>query len=486
MRSGRWFAVVLGLCLAVLSVPAGGQELKENLFADATAAFRLARAAEAERLSPRSYREAMKAYQDAENHYDRGGNLNRVRSSLAEAEQHFRLAAQGSELAGRLLAPLIETRADAEKASAARASPELWEQAEKKFRDAAVELERGDRKLAARRAGEAEAVYREAELHAIKENYLSDTRALLRRADELKVERYAPKSLARAEALLGEAEKVLNENRYDTDRPRGLAQEAQYEVRHAIYLAEYLREAGDADWTVEDVILDWEQPLERLAASLDVRAELDQGYAAPTDRLIADIEDLRSEQQVLEQDVAEARRRITGLEDEIRDLDARLGGASEERQELVQRLAAQARVREQFEQIEQMFARPEAQVFRETDDVYIRLSGLSFAVGRATIEPDSLTLLTKLERAIQVFPDADLIIEGHTDSYGGDAENFELSRHRAEAVRRYLLESVRLDPARISSVGFGESRPVANNETAEGRARNRRIDVRIEPRLESA
>lgn len=482
MRSEHRCLVIVWLCLAVLSGSASGQELKEDLFADATAAFRIAREADAERLSPRNYRNAMEAYQDAENDYDRGGNLDRVRSSLAEAGQLFREAARTAGLADQALASLIETRSDAEKASAPRYSAELWREAEKKFRAAAIELERGDRTLATRRAGEAEAVYRDAELNAIKESYLRDTRTLLRQADKLRVERYAPKTLAKAEALLAEAEKALNENRYDTDRPRGLAQEAQYEARHAIFLASYLREKEDEDWTVEDVILDWEKPLERLAATLDVRAELDQGYTAPTDRLVADIEDLRSAQQGLEQDVDEARRRIAGLEDEIRDLDARLGGASEERQALVQRLAEQARVREQFEQIEIMFTRGEAQVFRQASDVYIRLAGLSFAVGRATIDPDNSTLLTKLERAIQVFPEAELVIEGHTDSYGGDAENFELSQRRAEAVRQYLLANVRLDPARISSVGFGETRPVANNETAEGRARNRRIDVRIQPR----
>ncbi|MGH8496313.1 MAG: OmpA family protein [Gammaproteobacteria bacterium] len=485
MRSEHRSALALCLCL-LLPATAGAQELRENLFADATAAYRAAREAQADRLSPRNYRSAIEAYQEAENRYDRGGNVERVRESLAEAEQYFGRAAQTAELAREALASLIDARDDAEIAGAPGFSAELWEDAEERFEVAAIELERGDRKLADRRAAEAEAVYRDAELLSIKANYLSDTRDLLRQADEQRVERYAPKTLAKAEALLAEAERAITEDRYDTDRPRGLAQEAQYEVRHAIYLAEYLRKAGNDDWTVEDVVLDWEQPLQRLAAGLDVRIELDEGYAPATDSLVADIEDLRAESQRLGQEVEQSRRRIVGLEDEIRELDARLGGASEERQELVQRLAAQARVREQFAQIEGMFERSEAQVFRQADDVYIRLSALSFDSGRATIDPGNFGLLTKLERAIQVFPDAHLVIEGHTDSYGGDAENFELSQRRAEAVRQYLLANARLDPARISSVGYGETRPVANNETADGRAKNRRIDVRIQPQLESA
>ncbi len=68
-------------------------------------------------------------------------------------------------------------------------------------------------------------------------------------------------------------------------------------------------------------------------------------------------------------------------------------------------------------------------------------------------------------------------------AFVGDATNLELSQARAEAVREYLLANMRDLPASdVESVGYGESRPVANNETVEGRAKNRRIDVVIRPK----
>ncbi len=74
-----------------------------------------------------------------------------------------------------------------------------------------------------------------------------------------------------------------------------------------------------------------------------------------------------------------------------------------------------------------------------------------------------------------------LLVEGHTDSVGNDTMNLALSERRANSVRDYLLASTILPGSQVRALGYGETRPVANNETAEGRAMNRRIDVVILP-----
>ena len=72
-------------------------------------------------------------------------------------------------------------------------------------------------------------------------------------------------------------------------------------------------------------------------------------------------------------------------------------------------------------------------------------------------------------------------VKGYTDSYGGDNTNLESSQNRADAVREYLLANMAIDKEDIDAVGYGETLPIANNETLEGRARNRRVDLVIEP-----
>ena len=130
-----------------------------------------------------------------------------------------------------------------------------------------------------------------------------------------------------------------------------------------------------------------------------------------------------------------------------------------------------------------MFARNEARVFREGNNVILRLVGLTFDSGKSEIRQESFNLLEKVEKAIDVFPRSELVVEGHTDSYGGDESNQRLSQQRAESVQNYMINAMRIPSYRIIATGFGETNPVANNETESGRARNRRIDIVIKPNL---
>jgi OOP family OmpA-OmpF porin len=173
---------------------------------------------------------------------------------------------------------------------------------------------------------------------------------------------------------------------------------------------------------------------------------------------------------------------VTSLKQEIQLLDQALNNASQERLQLAKRLGAQTQIRERVLQAETLFSQQEARVFRHDNDVVIRVIGLGFPAGSSAIGPTSFPLLAKLGRAIQLFPESKLIIEGHTDSYGGDATNLTLSQKRAEAVKDYLVANLHINAARIQAVGYGETRPVANNETEEGRAKNRRIDVIVQPK----
>jgi outer membrane protein OmpA-like peptidoglycan-associated protein len=89
-------------------------------------------------------------------------------------------------------------------------------------------------------------------------------------------------------------------------------------------------------------------------------------------------------------------------------------------------------------------------------------------------------LLTKVMRALREFPTKKYLVTGHTDSQGNDAYNLNLSENRAAAVRAYLEANMNLPPEQFESIGYGESRPIANNETADGRRLNRRIEILID------
>ena len=469
------------LCVLLSTSAIAQQQLREALFANADAALEAATAADARRLAPRAFERGAIAYTSAESDLERGRSVDRITARLAEATSQFAEAAELAGIARVTLASLIAAHSDATAANAATFAAELWGEAEDLFEDAARRLEAGTLETARERAAEAEIVYRNAELVAIKAQYLSRAQAMLVQAEQARVPRYAPRGFAEAQRLLAQAEQALDADRYALDTPRELAQQAEYATQHAIYLASLIEAVDNGQTTFEDLIQGYEAALADVAAAADLTAQFDAGPEPIASDLVAHIEASQARETQLTAETEENRVQITGLRDEIRDLDERLGGVSEERRELIQQVEADAAVRAQFARVESMFADGDALVYREGDDILLRLVALQFDVGESTIAPDFALLIGKVRNAANVFPRSLIIVEGHTDSRGSDTANLSLSRSRAEAVGRYLTDELNIESFRVRAMGFGETRPIANNETEQGRARNRRIDVRIVP-----
>jgi outer membrane protein OmpA-like peptidoglycan-associated protein len=121
-----------------------------------------------------------------------------------------------------------------------------------------------------------------------------------------------------------------------------------------------------------------------------------------------------------------------------------------------------------------------ASVKQESRGTVITLSGaVIFASGKADLLPGAQTKLDQVAEALTHGAATKILIEGHTDSRGSDALNQELSTRRAAAVRAYLITKG-LVPDSLSSQGVGPSRPIADNETAEGRANNRRVEIIVQ------
>jgi OOP family OmpA-OmpF porin len=112
----------------------------------------------------------------------------------------------------------------------------------------------------------------------------------------------------------------------------------------------------------------------------------------------------------------------------------------------------------------------------EVGETLMRLEGVNFDTNKATIKADSATILDGAVKALNDNPSVHVRVEGHTDSRGSDAYNQKLSQQRAEAVVAYLVgKGIAAD--RLAAIGYGESAPVAPNDTAENMYKNRRVDL---------
>jgi len=108
----------------------------------------------------------------------------------------------------------------------------------------------------------------------------------------------------------------------------------------------------------------------------------------------------------------------------------------------------------------------------------IVLRAVHFDFNKANIRPDARPILDEATRILKERGNIHVVVAGHTDSVGSDAYNMKLSKSRAEAVKRYLVDHG-IAASRITGEGFGEREPVASNATAEGRAQNRRVELHV-------
>lgn len=149
--------------------------------------------------------------------------------------------------------------------------------------------------------------------------------------------------------------------------------------------------------------------------------------------------------------------------------------AAAQQQASAQAAAANERIRQLESQLRQIEA-------QQTErGLLVTLGGVLFETAQAELLPIATSRLDNLAAFLRENPDRRLLVEGYTDSVGNDGYNMELSQRRADSVRRALVLRG-IDPARISTRGYGENFAIADNASPEGRALNRRVEVMITDR----
>jgi outer membrane protein OmpA-like peptidoglycan-associated protein len=209
----------------------------------------------------------------------------------------------------------------------------------------------------------------------------------------------------------------------------------------------------------------------RAAAEQNAAAAQQNAQAAAADRAAAERAkaeaDTARAQAEADRQRAEAERQRA--ESALRDAEAEAARAN---------TAAAQSEREKAELRDRL--RQQLNVILETREtargLIVNLSDVLFDTAKATLKPGAREKLARVSGILGTHPDLKIEIEGHTDSVGSDSYNDGLSERRAESVRAYLVEQ-RIAPQSITTKGFGEHQPVATNDTAAGRQRNRRVEL---------
>jgi outer membrane protein OmpA-like peptidoglycan-associated protein len=102
--------------------------------------------------------------------------------------------------------------------------------------------------------------------------------------------------------------------------------------------------------------------------------------------------------------------------------------------------------------------------------------GILFDTDSDRVKPESAAVLQMIARVLTTTPDLNVEIDGHTDATGNAAHNMDLSKRRAEAVKNILVSQFSIDAGRLTTAGFGATKPIDTNDTAAGKANNRRVE----------
>jgi outer membrane protein OmpA-like peptidoglycan-associated protein len=285
---------------------------------------------------------------------------------------------------------------------------------------------------------------------------------------------------------LNEADEFITQNPYDKDTMKKKADEALFMAKRLHSLMDQSRKIKPME--PEQIALWMEETLHKTTRKLSAPDMRDQNFEVQVENIIGSIGALQSDHDFMIAKVKSQQVQMEALNKRIDLAQKQTRRGQMEKDRLAaekERLAAEKQFNELYTKVQKFFDSDEAEVYKQENQLVIRLKAVKFPVGQSILMPGTYMLLSKVQRAIRTFDESQVVIEGHTDSTGSDEVNEHLSQQRAEAVMEYLLANKTLPKERIMAVGYGSVRPLASNATPEGRAINRRIDVIIKPKVQA-
>ncbi len=364
-----------------------------------------------------------------------------------------------------------------------------------------------------RRAQHCAIEFAEIEPQAFAAHFLVEVDRALNSAKQAGAKRYAPLTLSRAEMYYEKAIGALNANRNNLAKAKLERSRAKYEADHALAIANQIIPQANQEQSSEQTILNFEKQLQHLGEALEIQLRFSDG----SDRAIADLiqatVDVKLERQTAQEKLeqvnsafrevfneigisvpqgddeqayvsalsAEFGQLVRELDDskrELRQYRARVSELRIEKETAETILSSKEAKERRFSQTRALFNSDEAIVlYNGSQDIVIRLRGLTFPSGVAQLSQKHDSLLAKITQALALYANAHIVVEGHTDNTGGAKLNIKLSEKRAKAVMEYLIESSGRPAGDFKAIGYGAEKPVANNQTDYGRKENRRIDV---------
>jgi outer membrane protein OmpA-like peptidoglycan-associated protein len=435
--------------------------------------------------APISFSKAESSLEEAKQGVKKGEDLSDIIDFVAIGRMQIQLATKEAELAKNVLRDTIDARQKARVAGATRFEKD-YNEAEDLFMKLPRAVEKNDLDYAEKTSLKVSKAFNELELRAIKLDALGEARDLISQAEKRDAEDIAPESFSLAINKLMEADQFITSNRYDKNGISEKSDEATFYARRLNHIIDQSKAIKQMQ--PEQITLWIEEILHETANKLSMSDIRDKDFKTQLIDISGKISKLRSDYSntlvkldAREAEVKSMNQKIAALEGLTREEQIEKARLAEEEKAAKRSLEEERRLNQLYIEARREFGPTEAEVYKQGNSLVIRLKSIQFPVGTAIIMPSNYPVLKRVQDAVRAFGEPEIVIEGHTDSTGSDEVNKRLSQERASAVREYFIANGSFSSEQIYAVGYGSSRPLASNATAEGRAINRRIDVMITP-----
>ncbi|WP_432823740.1 OmpA family protein [Trichloromonas sp.] len=426
-------------------------------------------------MAPTRFAKVTSFYNEAREGMNRESELSVILLKMSSARAHLQLAEESAQIANSALGSAIKARELARQAGA-ESLGEDYQDAEEDFLKLTRAIEDDNLRWAQKNEVKVARTYDQLELRAIKDRALNEARELIARAEKQNAQRLVPTTWTQARNRLDSADAYITQNRYQKEKIAEHSRQSLFQARRLNRVLEQSEKLKTM--TPEQATLWMEGYLVRAAEGLASPDRRDEDFDVQAASILGVISTWQENHEALAAQLEEKGAEVEELQAKIAELE----GRSLEDQSEKERLDAERRFQSLFNEVQSYFSPGEAEVYKQGNNLVIRLKTIQFPVGQEVIMPENYALLSKVQQAIGVFAQPDVVVEGHSDSTGLEAANLELSQRRASAVRQYLVANRTLPAEKLKAVGFGSAKPLASNQTPEGRAVNRRIDLVITPR----
>ena len=438
---------------------------------EAKAAITEAEALRASEFAPRHFNSAKNKLSSAEQLLISNSDTSKVVRLLNEATVDARQAAELSQKFTSNFAGLVESRDRLTLAGDEYIRDDLGERSEKEFTRVVSAAEDGSSSKARREEKIALITYRAAQSVAAREQFVRPISKNIAKARQSKARNYAPKALKDAIKTQAKVEHLIKTSPEAQSEAYTLSQQGKESAQHAIRISQLGVKFDRKPATVETWIDASDARMAILAEAVGLQLDRSQSPEIQLALLKQGIEDMKAEHLA---QINDADKQVRDLGEKLAKYEGELSDMADIRHKLRLKREAEAKIK----RLTKLFDPEMVEILLTPDaDVILRMKKLNFLSGSAVIPPEAYALLDNAIKSIEIFPNRTARVEGHTDFMGTNEYNQELSERRANAVRDYLLLQMPNSEERFSAIGHGEEKPIANNETAAGRTKNRRIDI---------